>query len=329
MTSTATAWRRPAALLLALMLAAAAAAGCASPRTPRPAAVQPQQTAEHTRTRAIAAAVRLLTDNTATLHQKWEIDVAQQRFTDGCMHRLGYRYLAPMPGRPPTAAIVTADVAGRPAHASYEVPLHPGGLGTGPEDAYLRRLPGPRRARYSAALLGTRNQLAAMTIPGGGTVSYGTGGCLSAARRHLFGSLPAFVLDTYLPQLADLRFGSYLASYLPYTAALRGWRQCMAATGKHFTSPAAAQESVEALAARRMTTARELAAYQRATAGADAACGARSRLRRHRHDGLLAWLRTLPSTTLTQLKSVDLTRQHALTIALRGQRSAHSASHHT
>ena len=89
-----------------------------------------------------------------------------------------------------------------------------------------------------------------MPIPGGGTVSYGTGGCLSTARRHLFGSLPAFILDTYLPQLADLRFGSYLASYLPYTAALRGWRQCMAAPGS--ISQARRQRKVgRSMAARR------------------------------------------------------------------------------
>ncbi len=96
----------------------------------------------------------------------------------------------------------------------------------------------------------------------------------------------------------------------------------MATAGLRFTSPAAALKSVEALAARNGTTARSLAAYQRAVAGAVAACGARSGLRRHRHDRLLAWLHTLPSATLTQLRSVYLTRQRAVAPALRGQGAA-------
>jgi hypothetical protein len=316
MTSIATVGRRPAVRLLALMLAATAAApGCASPRTPRSAAVQAQPPAGQARVREIASAARLLTDDVGTLRQQWEFNLAQQQSIADCMNRLGYRYLAPSPSSPPTAAIVTADVAGRPGHASYGVPLHPGGPGTDPEDAYLRRMPGPQRARYNAALLGTQNQMATMTIPGGGTVRYGTGGCLGSARRRLFGSLPAFVLDSYLPQFADMRFDSYLASYPPYTTALRGWRQCMATAGLRFASPTVALESVEALAARGATTARMLAADQWAVAGADAACGARSGLRRHRHDGLLAWLHTLPSATLTQLRSVYLTRQRAVTAA--------------
>ncbi len=304
--------------LLALMLAAAAAAaGCASSRPPRQAAVQPQRPAGQARASQIAAAARLLTDDASALRQQRELNLAQQRSMAGCMQRLGYRYLSPSPARPPTAAIVTADVAAaRTRHLRGAAA--PGRPGTDPEDAYLRQLPGPQRARYSAALLGSQSQLATTPIPGGGTVSYGTGGCLGTARRQLFGSLPAFILDSYLPQVADLRFGSYLASYRLYTAALRGWRQCMAAAGQHFTSPAAALKSVEALAARSMTTARSLAADQRAVAGADAACGARTGLRRRRHDGLLYWLHTLPSTTLTQLRSVYLTRQRAVAAAQRG-----------
>ncbi|HET9895391.1 MAG TPA: hypothetical protein VFQ44_10695 [Streptosporangiaceae bacterium] len=325
MTSTVTARHRPPVPFLALVLAVVAVAtGCASPRSLRPAAVQPQQVTRQVRAGEITAATQLLTDDARALRQKWEINRAQQRSIASCMHRLGYRYLALRPGRLPTAAIVTADVAGRSRYATYGVPLHQGGPRTDPEDAYLQQLPSLQRARYGAVLLGTKDQLATITIPWGGTVTYGTGGCLGAARRRLFGSLPAFVLDSYLPQFADMRFDSYLASSRPYMVALRGWRQCMATTGKHFASPAAAVESVEMLAARRATTARALAADQRAVAGADAACGARSGLRRDRRDGLLAWLRTQPSAMLERLRAVYLTRQRAVSIALRGQHAAHT-----
>jgi hypothetical protein len=321
MTSIAAVGRKPAMPSLALTLAAAAAAaGCASAPPPRPAAAQPS--AGQARAAAIAAAQRLLTDDVAALRQKWELNLGQQRSVAGCMHRLGYRYLVPSPGPQPRASIVTADVAGPPGRASYRVPLHAGGRRADAEDGYLRRLPAPQRARYSAALLGTRGEEAAMRIPGGGTVTYGTGGCLGAARRQQFGSLPAFVLDSYLPQVAGQQFGSYLAGYRPYTLALSRWRRCMASAGHRFTSPAAALESVEALAARGQTSARALAADQRAVAGADAACGERSGLRHRRHDGLLAWLHTQPSAALTQLRSVYLTRQRAVAAAKRDQGAA-------
>jgi hypothetical protein len=265
----------------------------------------------------VKAVRELLTDNVPALRQKWELGRGEQRLVAACMQRLGLRYFVSSPGPEPAAGTVTQDAAATWRHATYGVLPGTGRAGADREDTYLTRLPGPQRARYSSRLLGTRGQLAAMKLPGGGTVTYGTGGCLGAARRHLFGSVAAFARDSYLPQVMDARFGSYLASYRPYLAALAGWRRCMSSAGHRFATPAAAIEATDALAARQGTSARRLASVQRAAARADVACNRRSGLRLSRHFGLATWLHTLPGKLLTQLWSTYQTRQQAVHLARR------------
>jgi hypothetical protein len=214
--------------------------------------------------------------------------------------------------------MVTDDAAGPRRPATYGVPPDTaGGPGRDREDAYIRRLPGPQRARYNAALLGAADAQAEMSLPGGGTITYGTGGCLGDARRQLFGSVLAFVRDAYIPQVIKLQFGSYLTRYRPYTSALRRWQQCMASAGRRYASPESAMGAIEALASAKGTTAPALEAAQRAVAGADATCDGRSGLRLRRHDGLIVYVHMLPGRTLAGLRAIYLTRREALRAALR------------
>jgi hypothetical protein len=303
--------------LVLVLVVLAAVPGCASGPAPRPAGRQSPQAAGQAPAGAMRAARELLTEDVPGLRQKWELGRGEQRLVAACMRRLGLRYFAPSPGPQPAAATVTQDAAAPRRHATYGVVPGTGQAGADREDTYLTRLPGPQRARYSTALLGTRRQLAAMKMPGGGTVTYGTGGCLSAARRQLFGSVAAFARDSYLPQVMDAQFGSFLASYRPYLAALRGWQRCMSSAGHRYATPAAAIEAIDALAARPGTRPGRLASAQRAAARADVACNRRTGLRLSRHVGLSVWVQSLSGKTLAQLWSVYRTRQRAVRAAVR------------
>jgi hypothetical protein len=154
-------------------------------------------------------------------------------------------------------------------------------------------------------------------MPGGGIVTYGTGGCISSARRQLFGTVLAAMRDAYLPQVIGQGLGPYLSQDRPYLAALRGWQRCMAAAQHPLASPAAAVVAVQVLAAARGTTARQLRDAQRSIAGADARCGRDTGLRARYRAGLNHYIHALPGRVLAQLRETYLVQLGAVRAAAR------------
>jgi hypothetical protein len=153
--------------------------------------------------------------------------------------------------------------------------------------------------------------MATMTLPGGSSVSYETGGCTASARTTLFGSMGAYVASTYVPQVVGIRFEAYLANDGPSTSALRDWRSCMSSAGLTFADPGTAIASLQTDQRDRASLDRQ----QTAMAGADRACDDRTHLRARRSQALAQFVHTLPTQLLAQLADIHNDRTRAALVA--------------
>lgn len=279
-----------------------AVSGCAMHWMPRPATPgQSVAAARHAAVSERSAAETLLTDDVSALRQNWYIFRAQEQDIGRCMRILGFSYPATNAGPEPSIHTVTEDTAGHGAPATYGVLPQGSGAARGPA--------GSSKPSYADALIGTK--FVKSTLPGGTVATYATNGCVSGARRHLFGSVLAFVWDSYIPQDVGLKFDAYLATDRPYMSALSGWQRCMSSAGWEFTSPQSAIASIQNLASGKGITQQKLETRQTSVADADVACDRASHLRLRRHEALAAYVHRLPGQTLAELQNIYLTRQKA------------------
>jgi len=275
------------------------------PRPARPG--QSAAAAGHAAVNETAAAEALLADDVSVLRQNWYLFRAQEQDIGRCMRALGLSYPVLNAGPEPGVHTVTEDTAGHGTPATYGV--LPQGRGAAGDPA------GSSKPGYDDALMGSK--FVRSTLPGGTVATYATNGCLSSARRNLFGSVLAFVWDSYIPQSVGLEFDAYLATDRPYLSALSGWRRCMASAGWGFTSPQSAMASIQDLASGKGITPQKLKTRQTLVAGADVACDSASHLRLRRHEELTAYVHKLPGQTLAELQGIYVTRQKAVHTALR------------
>jgi hypothetical protein len=276
-------------------------AGCAVSRPSRPAVRPPVP--------AVAAAEATLAINVPSLRWDWYISRAEQALTAQCMRSRGFQYTPPADGPEPSEQTITAYALGRGYPATYGV-TQQSIASANPHD------PGSSKPSYVSALEGPSAPTATLTLPGGGLVAYGTGGCLGLARQELLGSVRAYMESAYLPQMVRSEFSQFLSTYHPYLAALHGWQSCMRAEGRAFADPEAAIESVQALALGGMNPA-GLARRQTAIADTDVACDARSHLRSSTGQALTTYVRSLPAGILAQLSGIQSSREAALGVARR------------
>jgi hypothetical protein len=154
-----------------------------------------------------------------------------------------------------------------------------------------------------------------MTIAGGGSVFYETGGCQGDARKQLYGSVGSLMASAYLPQVQGKLFSGFLGRYQPYQSALHAWQACMKAGAFTVTNPDDAANSLQPVADH--GGAADLARRQAAIAAADAACDGPSHLRPRTNQALDAYVGSLSAPVLTQLDDVARSRAKADQLAPR------------
>jgi hypothetical protein len=280
-------------LHLALVLATlAVVAGCTSGRPPHPAAPAP----------TLAPARSVLGSDASSLREKWYRNQAVQRLIEQCMARLGFVYTVPDAGPAPGPNTITAFALGSGHPATYGVTPE-SFVDSPPSD------PGSNQPRYALALDGPANAMRTMTLAGGGTVSYQTGGCQGDARRQLYGSVESFMVSSYLPQTQGNAFSGFLGTDRPYLSALHAWQACMRTDNLPATNPDAAADSLQQLVGN--SSAAELARRQTALATADATCDGKSQLRQRTNQALERFVGSLSPQVLTQLDAVAGSRAKA------------------
>jgi hypothetical protein len=255
---------------------------------------------------SVRAARSVLTENVDWLRQDWYLTGAEYHLAKQCMKSHGFDYVTPDMGPEPGPDTITTFSLGTGHQATYGITL-----GTFANPPYQ---PDWHRPGFSAALDGRSTRLASVTIPGGGRVTYETDGCTAAARTKLYGSVRAYVVSFYLPQIESNLFHKFTGTDQPYLSAQHRWQTCMKAHQLAFTDPQDAAGSIQQLAANSAGAA-ELSLRQTAVAEADTACDARSQLRQQTNKALQKFVDMLPTEALAQLGVVAHDRARAYQVA--------------
>jgi hypothetical protein len=255
---------------------------------------------------ALALAHSVLVSNASSLREKWYRDSAEQQLTAQCMKRLGFAYQIPYAGPVPGLNTITEFALGRGYPATYGVTQETF-VDTPP------RNPGADKPGYQLALDGLSGSLRELHFPGGTTVAYETGGCHGSARSQLYGSVGAYTLSIYLPQIENNLVENFLGRDQAYLSALRTWRACMRADKFSVADPSDAIGSLEQIADK--TSEADLMRRQTALAAADASCDGPSRLRQRTNQALGKFVGSLSRQTLTQLNDIAHSQAKANRIA--------------
>jgi hypothetical protein len=106
--------------------------------------------------------------------------------------------------------------------------------------------PQPQASRpgFMAALTGTRSAAAAVTLPGGGKVTYNANGCVTIAIDRLYGR----TWDTvyYTVSTAGLSVVTHVEASAGWKAGVKAWSACMAShDGGSFSSPTGPPSAVD------------------------------------------------------------------------------------
>jgi hypothetical protein len=276
-------------------------AGCASSR-PAQQAGQKAGTAMP----ALALAQSVLTSNASSLREGWYRNTAEQQLTAQCMKNLGFIYLTARMGPLPGLNTISEFALGRGNPATYGVTPE-SRIATPPSD------PEADKPGYQLALDGPAGTLRELNLPGGARVAYETGGCLGSARSQLFGSVDAYMLSSYLPQIEKILFEKFISRDQAYLSALHTWQACMRADKLSVADPGQALSSLLQIADK--TSEADLMRRQTALAAADASCDGPSRLRQRTNQALGKFVSLLTRQTLTQLNNVAHSQAKANQIA--------------
>jgi hypothetical protein len=276
-------------------------AGCASSR---PAQSAGQKAGSATPVLALAQSV--LASNASSLREGWYLNSAEQHLTAQCMKRLGFVYLIPRMGAVPGPNTITEFALGRGYPATYGVTTE-SLIAAPPSD------PEADKPGYRLALDGPAGSLRKLNLPGGASVGYETGGCQGSARSQLFGSVGAYVLSSYLPQIEKILFEKFLGRDQAYQSALHTWQACMRADKFSVASPGDALVSLLKIADK--TSEAALMRRQTALAAADASCDRPSHLRQRTDQALGKFVGSLSRQTLRRLNDIARSRAKASQIA--------------
>jgi hypothetical protein len=255
---------------------------------------------------ALGIAQAVLISNASSLREKWYRDSAEQQLTAQCMKRLKFTYQIPDAGPAPGLNTITEFALGSGYPATYGVTQETL-VDIPPSD------PEADKPGYQVALDGLSGSLRELHLPGGAIVAYETGGCQGRARSQLYGSVGAYALSVYLPQIENNLFEKFLGRDQAYLSALRTWRGCMRAGKFSVADPGDAIGSVEQIADK--TSEADLMRRQTALAAADASCDGPSRLRRRTNQALGKFVGSLSRPTLTQLNDIAHSQAKANRIA--------------
>lgn len=166
------------------------------------------------------------------------IEAAQDLLIARCMRRRGYRYPVRTTGRWSgdgywIAALdqLTVTEASRHGYgAALGRPSEGSRLRARRQERYLSRLSRPARQGYFAALHGGPQSAEVALHITQGTFSVPLAGCVSHAKRRLFGTLRNYLLATYLPQEILLRQDAAWRD-VHVRRSLSAYVRCMAEAG--------------------------------------------------------------------------------------------------
>lgn len=272
-------------------------AGCASSRPARQAWQEAVSASP-----ALAPAQSVLASNANSLREGWYRNSAEQQLTARCMKRLGFSYLIPRTGPVPGPNTITEFALGRGYPATYGVTTE-SLIAAPPSD------PEAAKPGYRLALDGPAVSLRKLRLPGGASVAYQAGGCQGSARSQLFGSVGAYVLSSYLPQIEKILFDEFLGRDQAYLSALHTWQACMRADKFSVANPGDAADSLLRIADK--ISEADLLRQQTELAVADAGCDGPSHLRQRTNQALGRFVGSLPRQTLTQLNDIARARAKA------------------
>jgi hypothetical protein len=255
---------------------------------------------------ALSLAQSVLTSNSSSLREGWYRNSAELQLAAQCMKRRGFVYLIPRPQPIPGMNTITMFALGRGGPATYGVTPE-SLIGAPPSD------PEADNPDYQLALDGPESSLGKLNLPGGASVTYEIGGCQAGARSQLFGSVDAYMLASYLPQIEKVLFERFLGRDQAYQSALRTWQACMRADKLAVANPSDAVDSLLQITDK--ASAADLMRRQTALAAADASCDRPSHLRRRTNQALGKFVGSLSRQTLTQLNDIAHSQAKANEIA--------------
>jgi hypothetical protein len=255
---------------------------------------------------ALALAQSVLTSNASSLREKWYRNSAEQQLTAQCMKRLGFAYPIPYAGSAPSLNTSTEFALGRGYRTTYGVTQET--LVDAPPSDPEADKPG-----YQLALDGPPGSMRKLIFPGEAAVAYGTGGCHGSARSKLYGSVGAYMLSIYLPQIENNLFEEFISRDQTYLSALDTWQACMRSDRFSVADPSDAIGSLLEIADK--TSEADLMRRQTALAAADASCDGPSHLRQRTNQALGKFVGSLSRQTLTQLNDIARSQAKANQIA--------------
>jgi hypothetical protein len=255
---------------------------------------------------ALALAQSMLASNASSLREGWYRGSAEQQLTAQCMKRLGFVYVIPQTGPVPGLNTITEFALGRGHPATYGVTTE-SLIASPPSD------PEADRPGYRLALDGPAGSLRKLNLPGGASVAYEIGGCQGSARSQLFGSVGAYMVSSFVPQIEKILFEKFLGRDQAYQSALHTWQACMRADKFSVASPGDAVGSLLRIADK--TSEAELMRRETALAAADASCDRPSHLRQRTNQALGKFVSSLSRQTLRQLNDMAHSRARANQIA--------------
>ena len=197
------------------------------------------------------AEIAVLTDSVSPVINA-EVDNAYQVLVDRCMQAKGLAYFPTfltaadlsrpqqVPGVPGAAigmAAREADGYGFYSQAVQAAASPSGGQSAGQEETYADSLTGPVGRRYRLTLDGPYSQRISVNLPGGGSVSIQTGGCLGAAARRLYGSVGNYVQATTGSSLLYDELYGAVVSDPRFSAVVARWSSCMTSHGFKYRTP--------------------------------------------------------------------------------------------
>ncbi|MDI1461184.1 hypothetical protein QEZ54_09420 [Catellatospora sp. KI3] len=226
--------RRALTLGLSAVLLVAALGGCG---TAAPAGVAPPAAAgapAPTWAAAPSPAAQDLVTWSGTFPQhRYLVTLAENELTRRCMSDRGFAWSGYTPDQPTGATdeqrLLDLDRRRREGY----------GMAAGGDDAEPATAADPAESTpaYRLALFGDEKRTGSVEVPGLGTITYALDGCIAQGYAGVFGDLDSWARVAYLPQGLNRTAARQAAADPRYTAALDGWRRCMAAHGHAYQTP--------------------------------------------------------------------------------------------
>ncbi|WP_457032898.1 hypothetical protein [Kitasatospora sp. P5_F3] len=200
-----------------------------------------------------AAATAAVPVPAASASERELLDWAEQARTADCMTKAGFRYYVEWARDAVVASehrsdfgSADTDWAAKYGYGILRRPPRPV-LSSDPAQtnaAYVGGLQRERADAYTAALNGDKADSVTVPLANGTSAFTPRGGCVSAARRELYGDLDRWFELSIRATNLQIETGPVVSQDARYTTALTAWRDCMAAAGHPVPSPGESRRQV-------------------------------------------------------------------------------------